>query len=89
MGLNIKNPRVEGNIRKLAERMGVGLTDAVDRAVIEELRKLDREERKDKAVPPLLEQLQPLLDELAAQRIDWRDSKEIADEFYDEHGLPR
>jgi hypothetical protein len=89
MGLNIKNPRVEGNIRKLAERMGVGLTEAIDHVVVEGLRKLDREERRTKVVPPLLEQLQPLLDELAAQRIDWRDSKEIMDELYDEHGLPK
>jgi len=89
MGLNIKNPRVEANIRKLAERMGVGLTDAIDHVVLEELRKLDREERRKEPVPPLVERLQPLLDQLAAERIDWRDSKEIMDEFYDEHGLPK
>ncbi len=89
MGLNIKNPRVEGNIRKLAKRLGVGLTEAIDQAVIDELRRLDQEGRKKRPVPPLLEQLQPLLDELAAQRIDWRDSKDIMDEFYDEHGLPK
>ena len=89
MGLNIKNPRVEGNIRRLAERMGVGLTEAIDHVVIEGLRKLDREERRKEAVPPLMERLQPLLDQLAAERIDWRASKEIMDEFYDEHGLPK
>ena len=89
MGLNIKNPRVEGNIRKLAERTGGSLTDAVDRAVIAELRKLDDKEQEGKTVPPLLERLQPLLDQFAAQRIDWRSSKEIMDEFYDEHGLPK
>ena len=89
MGLNIKNPRVEGNIRKLAERTGGSLTDAVDRAVIAELRKLDDKEQQGKTLPPLLERLQPLLDQFAAQRIDWRSSKEIMDEFYDEYGLPK
>ena len=39
------------------------------------------------AVPP--EQLQPLLDEIAARRIDQRPPREISDEFYDEHGLPK
>ena len=89
MGLNIKNPRVEGNIRKLAQRTGGSLTDAVDRAVIAELRKLDDKEREGKTLLPLLEQLQPILDQFAAQRTDWRSSKEIMDEFYDEHGLPK
>ncbi len=89
MGLNIKNPRVEGNIRKLAERTGGSLTDAVDRAVIAELRKLDDKEREDKTLPPLLERLQPILDQFAAQRTDWRSSKEIMDELYDEYGLPK
>ena len=89
MGLNIKNPRVERNIRKLAKRTGGSLTDAVDQAVTEQLRKLDEQGRKLKRAAPLSEKLQPLLDEIAARRIDQRPPREISDEFYDEHGLPK
>ena len=89
MGLNIKSPRVEANIRKLAERTGASLTEAVDKAVTEQLRRLDETSGKEESAPPLLERLQPLLDELAAKRIDHRGSHEIMEELYDEHGLPK
>ena len=41
MGLNIKNPNVEANIRKLAERTGESLTDAVANAVREKLARVE------------------------------------------------
>jgi len=89
MGLNIKNPRVEDNIRRLAERTGSSLTDAIDHAVVSELQRLDEEARTRSAAVPLKDRLQPLLDDLAKTRLDWRGSREIMEEVDDENGLPK
>lgn len=90
MGLNIKNPSTEANIRALAARTGESLTDAIDTAVREKLERMKAAEN-ERAEPPLLERLQPLLDAIAAEREakgDTRTSKELLDDLYDEHGLP-
>jgi len=42
MGLNIKNPETQQLIRELAEKTGMGQTEAVALAVREALRRLDR-----------------------------------------------
>ena len=89
MGLNIKSPRVEANIRKLAQRTGASLTEAVDKAVLEQLRRVEEAEQEKAPQVPLARRLQPLLDELASKRVDRRQPAEIMDEFYDDHGLPR
>jgi antitoxin VapB len=91
MGLNIKNPATEAKIRALAARTGESLTDAVDTAVQEKLEQL---EAQQKTVPqePLMKRLRPLLDMVAAQRKmrgDARTSRELMDDLYDEHGLPK
>lgn len=90
MGLNIKNPTTEANIRALAARTGESLTDAIDAAVREKLDRLKAVEN-EQSEQPLLERLRPLLDAIAAERSakgDTRTSKELLDELYDEHGLP-
>ena len=88
MGLNIKKPSTEAAIRELAAQTGESLTEAVESAVREKLERV-----KAAALPQtgaeLLQRLQPLLDEIAAKRIDHRSSEEIMDELYDEHGLPK
>lgn len=97
MGLNIKNPRTEANIRALAARTGETFTDAIDAAVRERLDRLEAQrslEALERAAPvvPLLERLRPLLDMVAAQRKargDTRTSHELMDDLYDEHGLPK
>ena len=91
MGLNIKNPRVEGNIRKLAAHTGQSLTDAVELAVLEKLDRIKSTSRP-RTGGELLARLQPLLDNIAAQRLakgDTRPSKELQDDLYDEFGLPK
>ncbi len=89
MGLNIKSPRVEANIRKLAQRTGASLTEAVDKAVLEQLRRMEDAEQNLGPQVPLAKRLQPLLDELAEKRVDRRKPSAIMDEFYDENGLPQ
>lgn len=94
MGLNIKKPETEANIRKLAARTGESLTDAIDRAVSEKLARLDAEaarNQRTETAKEILEKLRPLQEAVAAERRargDTRTSKELMDELYDEHGLP-
>ncbi|MGA7710773.1 MAG: type II toxin-antitoxin system VapB family antitoxin [Rhizomicrobium sp.] len=94
MGLNIKNPGTEANIRKLAARTGESLTDAIDRAVVERLERLDAESADIKpaeTAEELLEKLRPLQEAIAAERKargDTRTMQEMMDELYDENGLP-
>jgi antitoxin VapB len=94
MGLNIKNPDVESNIRKLAEHTGESLTDAIDNAVKERLARLEEEAARNRpaqTVEEFLARIKPIQDAFAAARIasgDTRTSKELMDELYDEDGLP-
>lgn len=94
MGLNIKRPETEANIRKLAARTGESLTDAIDRAVREKLARLDAQAARNRpaeTAEQILEKLRPLQEAVAAERRsrgDTRTSKELMDELYDEHGLP-
>jgi len=88
MGLNIKKPSTEAAIRELASQTGESLTEAVESAVREKLERIKVTSRPQTGAE-LLERLQPLLDEIAAKRIDHRSSQEIMDELYDEHGLPK
>jgi antitoxin VapB len=94
MGLNIKKPQTEANIRKLAARTGESLTDAIDRAVTERLVRLDAEDANNKpaeTVEEFLAAIRPLQDALKAQKLDPNDhrtARELIDELYDENGLP-
>ncbi|HVZ68978.1 MAG TPA: type II toxin-antitoxin system VapB family antitoxin [Rhizomicrobium sp.] len=94
MGLNIKRPETEANIRKLAAWTGESLTDAIDRAVSEKLARLDAQAARNRpaeTAEQILEKLRPLQEAVAAERRsrgDTRTSKELMDELYDEHGLP-
>jgi antitoxin VapB len=91
MGLNLKNPKTEANIRALAEQTGESLTDAIDGAVREKLERLKAAAEDGRVDTPLLDRLQPLLAAIAAERAakgDARTSGEMLDELYDEHGLP-
>ena len=94
MGLNIKNPRTEANIRKLARRTGESLTDAIDRAVIERLARFEAEPVDNKpaqTAEEFLEAMRPLQEAIAAERRargDTRTMQELMDELYDENGLP-
>jgi antitoxin VapB len=91
MGLNIKKPTTEAAIRQLAAQTGQSLTDAVELAVLEKLDRIKQASRP-RTGGELLARLQPLLDSIATERLanrDTRTGKELEDDLYDEHGLPK
>ncbi|WP_152045898.1 type II toxin-antitoxin system VapB family antitoxin [Aureimonas psammosilenae] len=78
MALHIRDDRTDKLVRELANRKGVGLTEAVREAVENELL---REQRKI----PLRERLKPLLDELdAVPRTGLVADKAFYDSLYDD-----
>jgi antitoxin VapB len=92
MGLNIKNDEVEAEIRKLAEMTGESLTAAVHAAVRERIRHLREPPARKETLKEHLAALRPLQAALKARqkrRNDTRTSRELIDELYDEHGLPK
>jgi antitoxin VapB len=99
MGLNIKNPTVEGDIRKLAARTGESLTNAVANAVRERLARVEEEAARNRpaqTVEEFLAAIRPLQDEAEAYRRAHGDTrsfeqfmKDFDDEFYDENGIPK
>ena len=87
MGLNIKNPDTEAAIRRLALREGIGLTEAVDRAVRmllgDEAEQRRREiERRKKAIDEIVQ------DVAAKLGPNPPTFAELEDGMYDEYGLP-
>jgi hypothetical protein len=89
MALNIKSKKAEAAIRALAAATGEGITETVEKAVQEKLDRLSQRRQAPETGADLLARIQPLLDALAAKRTDFRSSKELLDELYDEDGLPR
>ncbi|MBN8996017.1 MAG: type II toxin-antitoxin system VapB family antitoxin [Rhizobiales bacterium] len=57
MAFHVRDKETDELVRRLAQREGIGLTEAVKRAVRNEL---EREERK----VPLWEKVKPILDEI-------------------------
>jgi antitoxin VapB len=91
MGLNIKSPEAEAAIRKLAAATGEGLTEAIRKAAEERLARI-RQGTSRGNPRSLAERLRPLQEMVAAERRrkkDARTAKELMNELYDEHGLPR
>jgi len=91
MGVNIKSAEAEAAIRCLAAATGEGLTEAVQKAVLERLARV-RERRQRGAPKGLSERLRPLQELVAAERRkrnDARSAKDLVNELYDEHGIPR
>jgi antitoxin VapB len=92
MGLNIKNPNVEADIRKLAELTGESLTTAIREAVREKLARLEQQAGRRETLEEHLAAIRPLQEALKAQQLrpeDKRTARELIDELYDEHGLPK
>jgi len=92
MGLNIKNPGVEADIRRLAELTGESLTSAVQAAVREKIARLEQGENRRETLEEHLAALRPLQAALKAQQLradDPRTARQLIEELYDEHGLPK
>jgi len=91
MGLNIKKPSTEAAIRELAALTGENLTEAVENAVREKLER-ERATRPARTAEEFLEAIRPLQEAIAKERRakgDTRTARELIDELYDEHGLPK
>lgn len=84
MAFSIKNPEADLLARKLASVTGLSLTDAILKALREQL---ERETGRSQ-VRGLGEELRAISDRCAAlPDLDLRTPEEILD--FDEHGLPR
>ena len=91
MGLNIKSTKAEAAIRELAALTGETLTQAVERAALERLERA-KQKKKRRSLEEALAALRPIQAMLRASRIDPSDkrtARQLIDELYDEHGLPR
>ena len=85
MSLSIKNPEADQLARKLAQRTGETITQAVITALRE---RLAREQRNEQAAEDLIEDVMDIGRHCAAlPLLDERSPNEILG--YDEHGLPR
>lgn len=98
MGLNIKNPDIERNVRELAARTGESPIEAIDGAVREKLARLEQHApvgAPPKTVEEYLEAIRPLQEAIAREREargDHRTAERVMqdamDDLYDEFGLP-
>jgi hypothetical protein len=84
MGINVKNLGAEAEIRHLADRLGVGLTEAIQAGVRAKLAELDAQkqadfDRKMAAIKRIQEEMRPFVKP---------GTTSSCDEFYDEDGLP-
>ena len=82
---------MEAAIRELAAATGERLADAVETAMRERLQRVKRRSKPDNAAQ-LLERLKPIREAIAAERRlrkDTRTPRQLPNELYDEHGLPK
>ena len=83
MAFHVSSERVDQNVRRLAMLTGQSLTEAIDSAVVEKLRKLEPR----KPDPNYVADLMRMADELGKHL---RPGIKSTDDLigYDEHGLP-
>lgn len=83
MGISIKNPKLEQDIRTLAARTGQSLTDAVAMAVHEKLSRTPPSEEEKERRMRVLRQIQADLAKEPSRNDDLTDDEIIG---YNEHG---
>jgi len=84
MTLSIRDPEADKLAREIAEETGEPITTVVKRALKELRAKLPvTVEQKLARVERIVQELNRL------PRVDNRTSKELLDDLYDEHGLPK
>ena len=92
MGINIKNEETEAAIRELASLTGEGLTEAIANAAREKVARLKSQKGRAQTLEAYLAAIRPLQDAVARERRarkDRRTARQLLDELYDEHGLPK
>jgi antitoxin VapB len=90
MALHIRSSRVDKLARKVSERTGETLTEAIARALSERLDRLEAADRDSEqaSVDELMEISNRIAELLRKAGVE-KSSTELLDELYDEHGLPR
>ena len=86
MSILIRNPKTEKKIRQLAKRKGVTLTNAIDRAIDNELAQLGPQRKRGTVDRKRLAELLAYFDSLPKINEHLTDDEIIG---YDEHGLPK
>lgn len=90
MGLNIQNPELEADIRELAEREGLGLTEILRSMVDERLERTRRVDADREArIAEILEIGARFRRSIAEAGEHVPTLKELDDVIYDEDGLPK
>jgi antitoxin VapB len=88
MALHIRSDQVDTLARKVAEKTGETLTDAIKTALAERLARLESVDRN--AEEAMLRDILEIASRMSPEfRNDKRTSREMIDELYDEDGLPR
>ncbi len=83
MAFHVSSERVDRNVRRLAELTGQSITDAIDSAVTEKIRRLEPRKPDPNYVRDLMEMSAQIAKKL---RPDSRTPDELVG--YDENGLP-
>lgn len=83
MAFHVSSERVDQNVRRLAELTGQSITDAIDAAVVEKLRKLEPR----KPDPNYVDDLMRMAAEIRGHLRPGVSSSSDQD-LYDENGLP-
>jgi antitoxin VapB len=89
MALHIRSPRVDKLARKLSERTGETLTEAIAQALSERLDRLEAADRNNERAT--FDKLMEISDRAAKllNKATSKTSTELLDELYDDDGLPR
>lgn len=90
MALHIRSSRVDKLARKVSERTGETLTEAVAQALSERLDRLEAADRDSEQATfdKLMEISNRIAKRLREAGVE-KSSTELLDELYDENGLPR
>jgi antitoxin VapB len=90
MALHIRSSRVDKLARKVSERTGETLTEAIAQALSERLDRLEATDRdSEQATFDQLMEISNRIAKLLREAGVEKSSTELLDELYDEHGLPR
>ena len=87
MALHIRSSRVDKLARKVSERTGETLTEAIAKALSERLDRLEAADRSSEQA--MVDKLMEISNRVAQLLKTDKSSTELLDELYDEHGLPR
>jgi antitoxin VapB len=86
MALHIRSDHVDALARKVAEKTGETLTDAIKTALAERLERLEHSDRN--AQEAFMRDIREIASRATGLRKETKTSRELIEELYDEDGLP-